>query len=40
MEREKELDRIKNEKRVLELEVAMKRNVFEGIKQKVKGMNS
>ena len=40
MEREKQLERIKNEKRVLELEVAMKRAVFEGVKTKVKGMNS
>lgn len=32
--------RIQNEKRVLELEVAMKRVVLEGVKQKVRGMNS
>jgi hypothetical protein len=40
MERERELARVTNEKRVLELEVAMKRAVFEGVKQKVRGMNS
>jgi hypothetical protein len=34
------LERVKNEKKVIELEAAMKRVVFEGIKQKVKGMNS
>lgn len=40
IEREKQLEKVKNEKKVIELEAAMKRVVFEGIKQKVKGMNS
>lgn len=40
MEREKRLEQLQNEKRMIELEVGMKRMVFEGAKEKVKGMNS
>lgn len=40
MEREKRMQQLKNEKRMIELEVGMKRMVFEGVKEKVKGMNS
>ena len=40
MEREKRLEELKNEKRMIELEVGMKKMVFEGVKEKVKGMNS
>jgi hypothetical protein len=39
-ERERQLEKVRNEKRIIELEAAMKKVVFEGIKEKVKGMNS
>ena len=34
------MEQIRNEKRMIELEVGMKRMVFEGVKEKVKGVNS
>ena len=40
VEREKRMEQIANEKRMIQLEVGMKRMVYEGVKEKVKGMNS
>ena len=40
MERQKRLEELNNEKRMIELEVGMKKMVFEGVKEKVKGVNS
>ena len=34
------MEQLRNEKRMIELEVGMKRMVFEGVKEKVKGANS
>ncbi len=40
MEREKQLQKIRNQKRMIELEVGMKRIVLTGVQEKVKGINS
>lgn len=34
------MEQLQNEKKMIELEAGIKRMVFEGAKQKVKGMNS
>jgi hypothetical protein len=39
-EREKRLEQLANEKRMVELEVGIKRMVYEGAKERVKGLNS